>query len=85
MSNPSKGRNDYLHYSSAGIQMVLTILLFTFLGTRLDKYLEAEKPLWTVLLATFGVVISMVFMVKKFMNPPKSPNPKSEDKDKEIE
>jgi nicotinamide riboside transporter PnuC len=65
--------------------MVLTILLFTFLGTRLDKYLESEKPLWTAFLAAFGVVIAMVFMVKKFMNPPKPRNPKPDDKDKEIE
>jgi F0F1-type ATP synthase assembly protein I len=84
MTEPPK-RPDYIHYSSAGIQMVLTILLFTYLGTRLDKYFETRKPLWTALLAIFGVVIAMIFMVKSFMNPPskKSDDKKNEDKNKE--
>lgn len=49
--------------------MVLTILLFTYLGHRLDKYIENPKPIWTAVLAIFGVVIAMVFMLKAFMNP----------------
>ncbi len=69
MTEPPKKNNEYLHYSSAGIQMVLTILLFTYLGIRLDRHF-ATKPLWTALLAIFGVVIAMVFMVKAFMKPP---------------
>ena len=80
MTEPPKSKNDTLHYSSAGIQMVLTILLFTWLGTRLDKYFGTQKPLWTALLAIFGVVIAMIFMVKSFMNPPskKKDTPKKE-------
>ena len=49
--------------------MVLTILLFTYLGHRLDKYFETEKPLWTALLAIFGVVIALIFMLKAFTKP----------------
>jgi F0F1-type ATP synthase assembly protein I len=83
MNEKQKQRSDALHYSSAGIQMVLTILLFTFLGTRLDKYFETEKPIWTAILAIFGVVIAMVFMLKAFNKPPskKKPDP---DKDKDV-
>jgi F0F1-type ATP synthase assembly protein I len=77
---PPKRNTDYIHYSSAGIQMVLTILIFTFLGTRLDKYFETSKPLWTAFLAIFGVVVAMIFMIKKFMNPPSK---KKDDKNKE--
>ena len=65
MTEPPKRSTDYLHYSSAGIQMVLTILLFTWLGTKADSYFET-KPLWTAVLAIFGVVIAMIFMVKAF-------------------
>ena len=65
MTEPPKRSNDYLHYSSAGIQMVLTILLFTWLGTKADSHFET-KPLWTAVLAIFGVVIAMIFMVKAF-------------------
>ncbi len=49
--------------------MVLTILLFTYGGIRLDRYFET-KPLWTAVLAIFGVVIAMIFMVKAFLKPP---------------
>jgi F0F1-type ATP synthase assembly protein I len=83
MSEPEKRPNDYLHYSSAGIQMVLTILFFTYLGTRLDKHFES-KPLWTAILAIFGVVIAMIFMVRAFMNPPSTKKKKQgEKKDEE--
>jgi arginine exporter protein ArgO len=71
MTEPSKRNSDYVHYSSAGIQMVLTILLFTFGGIKLDAYFET-RPLWTALLAIFGVVIAMIFMIKAFMKPPSS-------------
>jgi F0F1-type ATP synthase assembly protein I len=49
--------------------MVLTILLFTYGGIRMDRYFDT-KPLWTALLAIFGVVVAMIFMVKAFLKPP---------------
>jgi heme/copper-type cytochrome/quinol oxidase subunit 4 len=83
MSDPRKQRNDYIHYSSAGIQMVLTILLFTYLGTRADKYFETDKPIWTAILAIFGVVIAIIFMLKAFLPPTKKkPKDKEEDEKK---
>jgi NhaP-type Na+/H+ or K+/H+ antiporter len=78
MNEQQQRRKDYLHYSSAGIQMVLTILLFTWIGTRLDKSAENEKPIWTAILAIFGVVVAMVFMLRAFSNPPS----RKKDKDK---
>ena len=83
MSEPDKKRKDYIHYSSAGIQMVLTILLFTYHGTRADKHFETSKPIWTAILAIFGVVIAMIFMVKSFLPPTKKkPTIKKEDENK---
>jgi F0F1-type ATP synthase assembly protein I len=84
MNDRQKRSQDYIQYSSAGIQMVLTILLFTYLGYRLDRHFES-KPLWTALLSIFGVVIAMIFMVKAFTKVadkkkgPKNENPKKED------
>lgn len=71
MTEPTKRNTDFIQYSSAGIQMVLTILLFTYLGIRIDRHFET-KPLWTAILAIFGVVIAMIFMVKAFMKPPQN-------------
>lgn len=69
MNDQQKQRADYLHYSSVGIQMVLTILLFTYLGHRLDKYIENPKPIWTAVFALLGVVISMLVMLRSFIKP----------------
>lgn len=46
--------------------MVLMILLFTYAGTRLDRYFEMEKPLWTAGLSIFGAIAAVVYMVKAF-------------------
>lgn len=83
MNDRQKQRADYLHYSSVGIQMVLTILLFTFLGTRLDRHFELKKPIWTAILAIFGVVVAMIFMLKSFLKPPSKKSKDSPDDEKE--
>lgn len=65
MSN-GKLPSDFVKYSSAGIQMVMIIGLFVFLGTRLDRRFEPEKPWFTLGLSLFGVIVALVFMVKSF-------------------
>jgi hypothetical protein len=84
MNEQQQRRKDYLHYSSAGIQMVLTILLFTWIGTRLDKSAENERPIWTAVLAIFGVVIAMVFMLRAFSSPPSKKKGKPEEKESDT-
>ncbi len=61
-----KPPSDAIRYSSAGIQMVVIIGAFVYLGIRLDNYTNTEKPWWTLASSIFGVIIAMVFMIKAF-------------------
>ena len=40
----SEGVNQYLKFSGMGMQMAITIALFAWLGTFLDKKFETDKP-----------------------------------------
>ena len=66
MSVPKRSPSDIATYGSAGIQMVLIIGLFVYLGQRLDAYFQVNKPWWTLGLSILGVIIALVFMVKSF-------------------
>lgn len=56
--------NAYIKYSSVGVQMIATILIFTFAGQWLDGYYNTVEPFFTVFLALFGVVASMVQLIR---------------------
>lgn len=71
MSEDPKRRNDYLQYSGIGIQMVVTILLFTFGGYKLDQHFGTSKPIWTAILSILGVVVAIMVMLRGILKPPK--------------
>lgn len=58
--------SDLAEYGNVGIQMVLIIGVFVVLGRWLDGKYATEKPWWTLALSVFGVIITIVFMIKKF-------------------
>jgi ATP synthase protein I len=64
--DPKKPQSDLIHYSAAGVQMVLIIGIFVFIGRKLDTAQELQKPWWTLGLSIFGVIISMVYMLRAF-------------------
>lgn len=66
MAGSPNSRSDIARYSSAGIQMVLIIGIFVYIGRRLDARFALEKPWWTLGLSVFGVIIALIFMVKSF-------------------
>ena len=69
MENPQKPKkqqfNNFLKFSSLGIQMLATILVFAFCGKWLDGYFETSKPYFTVGLSLFGVTAAMVYFVRQ--------------------
>lgn len=52
----------YIKYSGLGFQMIATIAVFTFLGFKIDQYLQSKKPIGTAVLSLIGVCLS-IFMV----------------------
>lgn len=59
--------NDYARYSSLGFQMLAVILLSVFGGLKLDRWLELRFPVFTVVGALSGVVMSIYFAVKDLL------------------
>jgi tryptophan-rich sensory protein len=64
--NPKKPQSDLMAYSGAGVQMVLIIGIFVFLGRKLDSHYALERPWWTLGLAVFGVIVAMIYMLRAF-------------------
>ena len=60
-----KKTNNYLRFSSLGIQMGGIIAFFTWLGTFLDKKQANETPIWTIVLSLFGVAGSLFLVIKE--------------------
>ena len=61
----TEGVNQYLKFSGMGMQMAITIALFAWLGTFLDKKFETDKPLWTAGLSLLGVFSGLYLMLKQ--------------------
>ena len=59
-----KPYNNYLKYSSLGIQLLAAMGIFGWLGYKLDHYLEIEFPAF-MLLFGFGAFGGMMYQVYK--------------------
>ena len=65
--NPKKNSgNDFIKYSSIGIQMLVIIGLGTWGGIKLDEFTELS-PLFTVLLSLASVAIAIYHAIKDFI------------------
>lgn len=55
----------YVKYSAIGMQMAVIIALFTYLGSYLDTKNPGQTPWWTLGLSLFGVIASLVLVIKE--------------------
>ena len=60
-----KQLNRYLRFSSLGVQMGASIAFFTWLGTYLDEKQNSQTPWWTVGLSLFGVIASLILVIRE--------------------
>ncbi len=60
-------KNLFLRFSSMGIQMAGIIGFFTWLGIYCDKKFETLNPWWTIFLSLFGVISSMVLIIREIL------------------
>lgn len=70
MDNKKPGPNlkktsSFMKYSSMGIQMMLTILLFVLAGRWADKAIGWRIPVFTLVLSLAGVAGSMYYFIRK--------------------
>ncbi|MBW2960188.1 AtpZ/AtpI family protein [Mesonia aestuariivivens] len=57
--------NTYVKFAGVGIQMVLTILVTTFIGVWLDSKFESIAPFATVTGSLLGVFIALYVVYKE--------------------
>ena len=66
--DPRKARDQYagyLRYTGLGLTMVGIILVFTYAGWWLDRWMAWRFPLFTILLALLGVTGAMIYLFKE--------------------
>lgn len=70
-NNPSKLKSTsaYLKYSTIGIKLICTILVFLFLGRYIDSKLENNLHIYTISLTLLALVISMYMLFKDLSKP----------------
>ncbi|MDQ2179345.1 AtpZ/AtpI family protein [Marinifilum sp. D714] len=71
-NNPEKDKkrkqlSGVIKYSGLAFQMIVVILVVLYGGMKLDEYLQKEFPLFTVIGAFLGVILSLYFALKDFM------------------
>jgi hypothetical protein len=57
-----KALNAYGRYSSLAIQIVIVVIVFAWLGMKLDEVMEAETPGWTAGLTGVGIISALYYL-----------------------
>lgn len=57
----------YLKYSGMGIQMALIIIVFSYLGIKIDEWLRINL-LFTVIFSLLGVGLSMFVFIRQILS-----------------
>lgn len=59
--------NNAIAFTSIGVQMLVTILLFAYAGRKLDEYQGEGGRTWSLILTLIGVAAALYFMIKGFL------------------
>jgi len=62
----SGGRKSsgFLKYSGMAMQMLGTILVFTYAGYKLDEWQQNATPVWTLILSLTSIAASLYLLIK---------------------
>ena len=63
-----KPLNTYVKFAGIGIQMVITILVTTFIGVWLDGKFESISPFATIAGSLIGVFVALYVVYKEVKN-----------------
>ena len=69
MSNPKKKPqvDQYLKYSGMAFQLAIVLGVGTFIGIRLDRYFQTDRPYFTVLLALLSLFAGFYLSLKDLL------------------
>ncbi|GEM_PF-334300 len=63
-NNPKKRFNQFIRYSGLGFEMMAIIGGFTFLGYKIDRWMNNDFKGFTLVLMTFSVITATVYGTK---------------------
>lgn len=64
---------DYARYTGMAFELLILILIMVFIGKKIDKWLDFEKPIIVVLLVCFGMI---GYLIKLYYEMNKNDNEK---------
>ncbi|MFQ3576480.1 MAG: AtpZ/AtpI family protein [Cytophagales bacterium] len=59
-----KKTNPFLKYSGIGLQMITSMAILAWLGSKADEWFSNEQPFLTLIGLLFGVIASIVSLVR---------------------
>jgi F0F1-type ATP synthase assembly protein I len=62
--NRLKSSSRFLKFSAMAMQMLGTILIFTYAGYKLDNLQANATPIWTLVLSLTGIGGSLYLMIR---------------------
>jgi hypothetical protein len=54
----------FIRFSGMALQMLATILIFTYAGTKIDTYLNNTTPVWTLILSLSSIFTSLYALIR---------------------
>ena len=60
----AKKHTNWMQYSSLGFQIVITILVFLWLGTKLEHYFKISSPYGQLLGTFLGIFASLYNVIR---------------------
>ncbi len=67
LDKTQKSFNNFIKYSSLGMQMGIIILVGVFGGFKLDQLLNIKFPIFTILLSIISVSLAIYYGIKDFL------------------
>ena len=58
--------SGFVKYSGMAMQMLGTILVFTYAGYKLDEYQQNKVPVWTLVLSLLSIAGSLYMLIRGF-------------------
>lgn len=63
----NNGLKQFAKYSGIAVQMGVVIFLTTWGGTKLDKIIQPQQPVFTIILSLLGVFAAIYLAIKDFI------------------
>lgn len=57
----------FIRYSSLGFEMMAMIVVGTFLGFKIDQWLDTNFEWFTLVLMVFSVIGSVIYFIRKLL------------------